>query len=296
MTRLSRIIITQALVLASVTMSAQEKKINKLPGVPPIKSELVYDYDTVLPEDIKLKGAPQGLAISGRYAFSLRNRGMCIVFDLKKNRYVNSFMLDGNTSHCNSASFGKEKYSKDSKFPLLYINECTGSRSCYVTDITTEGSRIVQRLFYDSDDFKIAMDWILDAENGFIYVYGGRHFGPKYLKKLPLPKLSDSDANAQVHFTSDDVLQTIEIDSLMISQGSVIRGGKAYLADGCSPYGNKLHVIDLASGKRVAVVDFQDQENEPEDLAFRGKWLYAVFHNITDTIRHSLMYRMKIAE
>lgn len=173
---------TSFLLLATLSSPAQEKKIEKLPGIPPSKSELVYDYDNVLPEDIQLKGAPQGFAISGRYGFSLRNRGMCIVLDMKKNEYVNSFMLEGNTSHCNSAGFGKEKYSKDSMFPLLYVCECLGQKSCYVTDITTEGSKIVQRLFYDSDEFKIAMDWIVDSENGFIYVYGGRHFGTKYLK------------------------------------------------------------------------------------------------------------------
>ena len=291
---LFKALIVQTLMFAAVTASAQQKKVEKLPGIAPSKSELVFDFDSVLPEDIKLKGAPQAFAVSGRYGFSLRNRGMCIVFDLKKNRYVNSFMLEGNASHCNSASFGREKFSKDSQFPLLYVNECMGRKCCDVTDITTKGSRIVQKIFYDSDEFKIAMDWVLDAENGFIYVYGGSHFGPKYLKKLPLPKLSDSDANGEVHFTQDDVLQTIVIDGLMISQGSMIRGGKAYLADGCSPYGNKLHIIDLATGQREAVVDFQDQENEPEDLAFKGKWIYVVFHNITETIRHSLMYRMKI--
>ena len=174
---------TSLLLLATLSSPAQEKKIDKLPGIPPSKSELVYDYDNVLPEDIQLKGAPQGFAISGRYGFSLRNRGMCIVLDMKKNEYVNSFMLEGNTSHCNSAGFGKEKYSKDSMFPLLYVCECLGQKSCYVTDITTEGSKIVQRLFYDSDEFKIAMDWIVDAENGFIYVYGGRHFGTKIPEK-----------------------------------------------------------------------------------------------------------------
>lgn len=291
---LIKALVAHVLMLSALAVSAQEKKIEKIPGVPPAKSELVFDYDTVLPEGIEVKGAPQGFAISGKYGFSLRNRGQCLVFDLKKNKLVNSFKLEGNTSHCNSAGFGKVKYSKDSKFPLLYVCECTGQRSCYVTDITTEGSKIVQRLFYDSDEFKIAMDWIVDAENGFIYVYGGRHFGPKYLKKLPLPKLSDSDENGEVHFTKDDVLQTIEIEGLMISQGSVIKGGKAYLPDGCSPYGNKLHIIDLATGKKVSVVDFQDQVNEPEGLAFKGKWLYVVFHNVTETIRHTLMYRMKI--
>lgn len=288
------LILLTALAWLGLGLAAQERKIEKTPGVPPAKSELVFDYGDILPEDFAVKGPAQGFAIYGKYAFSLRNRGMCVVLDLKKNQYVNSFMLEGNTSHCNSAGFGREKFSKSSQFPLLYVCECMGKRSCYVTDITTEGAKVVQRLFYDSDEFRIAMDWIVDAENGFIYVYGGKHFGTKYLKKLPLPKLSDSDSNGEVHFTEKDVLQTIEIEGLMISQGSSIHGGKAYLPDGCSPYGNKLHIIDLATGEKISVVDFQDQENEPEDVCFKGKWLYSVFHHVSEPLRHTLLYRMKL--
>lgn len=78
--------------------------------------------------------------------------------------------------------------------------------------------------------------------------------------------MSDSDENGEVHFTKDDVLQTIEIEGLMISQGSVIKDGKAYLPDGCSPYGNKLHIIDLATGEREAVVDFRTRKTSLKDL------------------------------
>lgn len=216
-----------------------------------------------------------------------------MVLDIKKGEYVNSFYLEGNNSHCNNAGFGREKFSKESKFPLLYVSECTGSRCCYVTDITLEGSRVVQKIFYDSDEFKIAMDWVVDAQNGFIYVYGGRHFGKKYLKKLPLPKISDSDQNGEVHFTEKDVLQTIEIDGLAIAQGSKIHNGKAYLPDGCSKEGNKLHVIDLESGKKVGVYYYADQLNEPEGLDFKGKYLYTVFHPVTKPARHSVIYKTR---
>lgn len=256
--------------------------------------QLVLEYDNVLPADLKVKGPVQGFAIHGNYGFSLRNRGMCVILDLKNNKYVNSFMLEGNTSHCNNAGFGKEEYSKDSQFPLLYITECMGKRCCYVTDITLEGSRIVQKIFYDSDEFRVAMDWVVDAKNGFIYIYGGKHFGTKYLKKLPLPKLSDSDENGEVHFTREDVLQEIEIEGLAIAQGSKIWKGKAYLPDGCSPKGNKLHVIDLKSGKKTAVYYYADQTNEPEGLDFKGNSLYTVFHPVKKPMRHSLIYKTRL--
>ncbi len=256
--------------------------------------ELVLEYDKVLPADFKVKGPVQGFAIKGNYGFSLRDRGMCVILDIKNNTLVNSFTIDElKRAHCNNAGFGKEKYSKDSKFPLLYITECRGTKCCYVTDITLEGAKVVQKIFYDSDEFKYAMDWVVDAKNGFIYAYGGRHMGTKYLKKFPLPKLSDSDENGEVHFSKEDVLQEIAIEGHAIAQGSKIHKGKAYLPDGCSPKGNKLHVIDLKTGEKLGVYYYADQLNEPEGLDFKGKYLYTVFHPVTKPIRHSLIYREK---
>lgn len=257
--------------------------------------ELVLEYDNVLPAELKVKGPVQGFAISGNYGFSLRDRGMCVVLDIKENKFVNVFTIDElKRAHCNNAGFGREKYSKDSQFPLLYITECRGTKCCYVTDITTEGAKIVQKIFYDSNEFKYAMDWVVDVKNGFIYAYGGSHFGTKYLKKFPLPKLSDSDENGEVHFSPEDVLQVIEIEGHAIAQGSKIHKGKAYLPDGCSPKGNKLHVIDLKTGKKIAVYYYADQLNEPEGLDFKGKYLYTVFHPVTKPIRYSLLYKTKM--
>ena len=259
--------------------------------VSPKGEELFLQYSNVLPEDLETKRPVQGLAIHRNYAFSLRDKGMCVILDLKKKEYVNSFMLEGNTSHCNNAGFGKEKYTKDSQFPLLYISECMGSRCCYVTDITLQSSRIVQKIFYDSDEFKIAMDWIVDAQNGYIYIYGGKHYGTKYLKRFRLPKLSDSDENGEVHLTPADVLQEIAIEGIAIAQGSKIHCGKAFLPDGCSPKGNRLHIVDLTTGKKIAEHFYSDQKNEPEGLDFKGKALYTVFHPVGQPARHSVIYR-----
>lgn len=254
------------------------------------QDELYLEFDKILPADLETKRPVQGLAICKNYVFSLRDKGMCVILDLKKQKYINSFQLQGNTSHCNNAGFGKEKYSKESQFPLLYISECRGERCCYVTDITLQGSQIVQKIFYDSDEFKIAMDWVVDAQNGYIYVYGGKHYGTKYLKKLPLPKLSDSDENGEVHFTSKDVLQEITIEGIAIAQGSKIHNGKAYLPDGVSPKGNKLHIVDLQSGTKLAEILYSDPANEPEGLDFKGKTLYTIFHPVKQPARHAKIY------
>ena len=126
--------LTVALTFGLVT-SAQDYK------GPELKPEFVCDLGQITPENVKVKGSTQGLAIWGKYGFVLHDKGQCVIIDIKKNRFVSTFKLDGNTSHCNNASFGVEK---GSRFPLLYISGCKGDHCCYVTDITLDGSRIVR--------------------------------------------------------------------------------------------------------------------------------------------------------
>ena len=110
------------------------------------KLECVMNVEDILHAQVEINGTTQGFAIYGRYAFSMHDKGQCVIIDLKRNRFVNTFVIEGNTGHCNNASFGVERYSKKSQFPLLYVTECRGERACYVNDITTEGARLVQKI------------------------------------------------------------------------------------------------------------------------------------------------------
>ena len=137
---IKRILSALAVALVSgFVASAQEYK------GPELTPEFVCDLGQITPENVKVKGSTQGFAIWGKYGFVLHDKGQCVVIDMKKNKFVSSFKLDGNKSHCNNASFGVEK---GSEFPLLYISGCKGDHCCYVTDITLDGSRVVQKLFH----------------------------------------------------------------------------------------------------------------------------------------------------
>ena len=135
--------LTVALTFGFVTLAQEYKG-------PELKPEFVCDLGQLTPENVKVKGSTQGLAIWGKYGFVLHDKGQCVIIDIKKNRFVSTFKLEGNTSHCNNASFGVEK---GSRFPLLYISGCKGDHCCYVTDITLDGSRIVQKLFHLGDGY-----------------------------------------------------------------------------------------------------------------------------------------------
>ena len=97
-----RVFITLALLLASLTVAAQTTK------QPLGQVEHVCDVSVLLPADVEVAGSTQGFAIHGNYAFSMHDKGQCVIIDLKKLRFVGTFQVDGNTGHCNNSSFGVE--------------------------------------------------------------------------------------------------------------------------------------------------------------------------------------------
>ena len=164
--------------VSGLVASAQEYK------GPELTPEFVCDLGKLTPENVKVKGSTQGLAVWGKYGFVFHDKGQCVVIDLKKNEFVSTFKLKGNTSHCNNASFGVEK---GSEFPLLYISGCKGDHCCYVTDITLDGGTIVQKLFHTGEGYTGSFDWFIDRKNKIIYTYGSSGDMRKLIKKFRLP-------------------------------------------------------------------------------------------------------------
>ena len=113
--------------------SAQEYK------GPELTPEFVCDLGKLTPDNVKVKGATQGFAIWGKYGFVFHDKGQCVVIDMKKNKFVSTFMLEGNKSHCNNASFGVEK---GSEFPLLYISGCKGDHAAMSRTSLWTGARL----------------------------------------------------------------------------------------------------------------------------------------------------------
>lgn len=264
--------------------SAQEYK------GPELTPEFVCDLGTLTPDNVKVKGATQGFAIWGKYGFVFHDKGQCVVIDMKKNKFVSTFMLEGNKSHCNNASFGVEK---GSEFPLLYISGCKGDHCCYVTDITLDGGTIVQKLFHTGEGYTGSFDWFIDRKNKIIYTYGSSGEMRKLIKKFRLPTLKDSDENGEVHLTQDDALDEFYVPGIKIYQGSVLNGHYAYLGDGYPPHDRLLHVVDMNTMTLVKTVNLNDLHHEPEGVDVKGKWLYMVLH-VSRQPRDGQIYRFRI--
>ncbi len=264
--------------------SAQEYK------GPELTPEFVCDLGKLTPDNVKVKGATQGFAIWGKYGFVFHDKGQCVVIDMKKNKFVSTFMLEGNKSHCNNASFGVEK---GSEFPLLYISGCKGDHCCYVTDITLDGGTIVQKLFHTGEGYTGSFDWFIDRKNKIIYTYGSSGEMRKLIKKFRLPTLKDSDENGEVHLTQDDALDEFYVPGIKIYQGSVLNGHYAYLGDGYPPHDRLLHVVDMNTMTLVKTVNLNDLHHEPEGVDVKGKWLYMVLH-VSRQPRDGQIYRFRI--
>lgn len=241
---------------------------------------------------VSIKGSSQGLAIWGRYVFSLHDKGQCVVLDIKRRKFISTFKLEGNDSHCNNASFGVERYSRQSKFPLLYISECRGERACFVTDISTEGSRIVQKIVYTGDDCTGPMDWCVDRQKKILYAYRTIE-GRRTFRSFRLPRLADSDADGVIRLTAEDSLGEIPVGDITIPQGSLANGHCIYLPDGLPSRGCRMHVVDAATGGRLRLIDLNPLKHEPEGLDIKGRWLYLSFH-VPGHPEQNLIYRFRL--
>ena len=256
------------------------------------KAKLYANVAELLPDSVEVKGSTQGFAIYGRYGFSVHDKGECVVIDLKRKRFISKFTLEGNTGHCNNASFGVERYSEESPFPLLYVTECRGERACYVNDVTLTGSRMVQKICYDGKDATGPADWAVDRANRLIYFYCTVN-NVRTLKWFALPRLTDSDARGEVHLTDEDALGSVTAGDITIPQGSLIHRGRAYLPDGIPPRPTRLHVTDIESGISLATIDLSHTGLEPEGVAVRRRWLYLSYHTPRNA-RANVIYRLKI--
>ena len=260
----------------------------------PLEEEFVCDFADWTPDSIQIKGSTQGMAMYRHYTVVVHDKGMCCIYDMKKKALVSAFMLEGNTSHCNNAFFGKEKYSRESRFPLLYISECRGKHACLVTDLREDGGKIVQKIYYEGTDYPGSIDWCADVKNGFIYTFGGINGSFKLLKKFRMPKLSDSDENGEVHLKDSDVLDVTRIESgINIWQGSYVAGDYAFLPDGYPPHDRLLHIVNLKTKRIERTKNLNDLVDEPEGICIRGRWIYVVFHT-SGQPRHSKLWRFRL--
>ena len=252
----------------------------------------VCDVADLLPSEVEVRGSSQGMAINGRYAFLMHDKGQCVVVDMKRWAFVATYVMEGNTGHCNNASFGRERYGKKSQFPLLYVSECRGERACYVNDVSFEGSRLVQKIFYDGADISGPADWLVDSRAQYLWLYCTVE-GERTLKAFELPRLSDSDSRGEVHLHEQDVVKELYAGEVAIPQGSMIHRNRVYLPDGVPSRNRKLHVVNIKTGEVMESFDLNHIAYEPEGVARKGRKMYLSFHTPRNP-RQNRIYQFRL--
>ena len=217
----------------------------------------------------------QGLGIQGNHAVIIRDKGWCEIYDLQTGQTESFYKLRDNDSHCNNAVFGPDRLTEDSLFPLMYISEDNGTHACFVTELGWDDSRIVQRIYYDSDKeaYPGPIDWIVDRENRMLYTYGGVRWGMRHLKGFRLPPVDQPE----VHLTPEDVLFEMTYNEVGIGQGGFIKDGKVYFSAGYPPFHCKLHVFDMEAKEEILCQELLPLQYEPEGIEIVGDKLYTVF-------------------
>lgn len=222
----------------------------------------------------------------------------CKVYDLKKElSFLSEFTLDRAdviNPHSNAVVFGKEYFSPEDEFPLLYTNvynnhakcEETYCGVCCVYRIQREGdgfkTTFVQMIkigftddtLWRSENVEDVRPWgnfVVDAVKGKYYAFVMRDGDRKtrYFA-FDLPKLSDGES---VVLEKSDVLEYFDTPYHNFLQGACFRDGKIYEVEG---FGEKIHpairIIDVEKKEQIFHMDLFDAgfEQEAELIDFWG--------------------------
>lgn len=252
--------------------------------------------------------AQQGMALWGRYLFSLEDRGHVNIYDFRKAAPapIAAFELASSAkdNHANNAEFGVEK-KKGASFPLLYVSigkvGCDLEWNCYVESVTRRRgvwtSELVQTIILDRCEGWAeagytpifgSPSWLVDRERGFLWTFSAiRRTTPQVTPdprdnlyvatKFRIPKLSEGP---EVHLGVADILGQVTFPSdIGFTQAGCMHDGLIYY---CFGVGNRdvnrpagLRVYDTDTGRIAARYDLFDLVlQEPEDVFLKGHWIY----------------------
>ena len=280
----------------------------------------------------KIKGTRQDGAIYNGFLFSFNHLGECSVYKIKdledcKNSEAESFAeftLDKSdiiVPHSNAVVFGKEFYSNEDEFPLLYSNiynnyseaEDKLNGVCLVYRLQREGKTFKTTLLQmieigfsedkklwksegEKEDARPYGNFVIDKENGKYYAYTMRDNAEstRYFA-FDLPNVSDGEFCEKynvkkVTLEEKDILEYFDCDYHHFIQGGCCHKGKVYSLEGFGDDENNspaIRVIDVENKEQTAYQKFEDFgiKTEPEMIDFDDDTCYYSDH-------HGNMYKI----
>ena len=195
--------------------------------------------------------AQQGCEIYNNRLFMFSSGGKCNVYNLKTNKFVNTFTLPNgknNFPHCNAVSFSKQFYKKTDKYPLLYINAYNDKGVqdgvCYVYRLIVgadekfkcELKQTIKIGFINTSIWKNVKDtkrtfgnFVIDTDNNYMYVYNLRLSEKKTrFFKFKIPNISNKNAI----ISQKDIMEVFDCKLMDYIQDSCYYKGCIYILSG----------------------------------------------------------------
>lgn len=224
----------------------------------------------------------QGMAVFENNAFLLNNTGLCRVYDLRSDSVIGSFKLGSyhKKNHANNASFGIEYPQKESLYPAFYVSESNSPYRCYVENISTQESKLIQTIQYQISGVpQIIHDWVVDKKRKKMYAITQDYWKNRdsedyinYIRVFRLPFISEGD----IIFTEKDVEEDYCVSFPHLLQGATIRNDKLYILSGLTDnqknikgYKRAIVIVDLKKKEVTEIVNLQGiVKEEPEGIDF----------------------------
>lgn len=269
-----------------------------------------------------IKGGQDG-AVCNHYLFRFNADGLCYVYDTNQlNEYnaeaaelkeMTSFFLDRVDElkpHSNAVMFGKEYYSPDDEFPLLYTNIYNSYSKadnpmkgvCLVYRLqrndTTFSTTLVQmieigfvedshywRSSGDKEDIRPYGNFVIDTQKGIYFALTMRD-GTNTTRyfSFDLPTVTQGVTDGQynvkrVTLCRDDIREYFDCEYHHFLQGACFHDGKIYSLEGFTDSEDHppvLRVIDASAKKQTLFVDLRNfgLTIEPEMIDFRDDTCY----------------------
>lgn len=231
----------------------------------------------------------QGIAIYGHEAFLFNHTGWCRIFNLEQKKVFRDFPIGSydKFNHANSASLGNEKMHQ-SKYPVVYVSECSRPYRCFVESINDTASYLVQTISLDRyGEDGVAYNWFVDKKHRSLYSIArkqktsddGSWTCVHRINRYRLPRLKDGE---KIVFSDKDVIESFDVSFPNLLQGGCIKGKYLYLPTGLFDTKEDrldkeraLIIVNIKRQKIEKVVDLAKiTSNEPEDCDFyKGKLL-----------------------
>ena len=237
----------------------------------------------------------QGFATFENVGFCFYDSGYCKTIDLDKKKIIASFMLPKGVAnpnnHCGVACFSETFFSKEDKYPLLYLSSYK-EFTCYILRMTETSAELVQVIQMKDDKDKVVPIYAFMPDGDKLILksnYPSKKNGLyEYIWKTIKRPTITSEINSVLY--QNDVLSTFSVYSSDLYNAGFCKNNRIYQIAGYGGYGTKkLYVIDYDKGVILKEIVWQEDflyNKEQEQCSPYGKDGMLINYNDGDYISY----------